>query len=58
MQTIFIIWLILGGLASIFVVAALMLSSRISQDEGLVESYDEWEASEAAPNAIPQQAEQ
>ena len=58
MQTIFIIWLILGGLASIFVVAALMLSSRISQDEGLVEDYDEWESSEAAPNIFPQQAEQ
>lgn len=58
MQTIFIIWLILGGLASIFVMAALMLSSRISQDEGLVENYDEWESSEAAPNVIPQQAEQ
>jgi hypothetical protein len=60
MQTIIIIWLILGLLASILVVAALMLSSRISQAEGLTECYDDWEEKEAevAQEMYPRQAEQ
>ncbi len=60
MQTIIIIWLILGLLASILVVAALMLSSRLSQEEGLTESYDDWEEKEAevAHEMYPRQAEQ
>ncbi len=58
MQTIAIVVLILGVLASLFVVAALMLSSRLSKAEGLVEEYDDWEASEMVQEAIPRQAEQ
>jgi hypothetical protein len=62
MQTIVIVWLILAILASIFVVAALMLSSRISQDEGVVENYEDWEAAEVSAEVVqevyPQQAEQ
>jgi hypothetical protein len=60
MQTIIIIWLILGLLASILVVAALMLSSRISQEEGLTECYDDWEEkeTEVAQEMYPRQAEQ
>ncbi len=60
MQTIIIVWLILSLLASILVVAALMLSSRLSRQEGLSESYDEWEAkeSEIAQEMYPRQAEQ
>jgi hypothetical protein len=62
MQTIVIVWLILAILASIFVVAALMISSRISQDEGVVENYDEWESAqvsaEVTQKVYPQQAEQ
>jgi len=60
MQTIIIVWLILGFLASILVVAALMLSSRISQEEGLSESYEDWEEkeAEAAQELYPRQAEQ
>jgi len=65
MQTIVIVWLILAILASIFVVAALMISSRISQDEGVVENYDEWESAQVSAEAstdvtqrvYPQQAE-
>ncbi len=60
MQTIIIVWLILGLLTSILVIAALMLSSRISQEEGLTESYDDWEEKEAevAQEMYPRQAEQ
>ena len=60
MQTIIIVWLILGFLTSILVVAALMLSSRLSQEEGLTESYEDWEAKEAevAQEMYPRQAEQ
>jgi hypothetical protein len=60
MQTIIIIWLILGFLTSILVVAALMLSSRLSQKEGVTESYEDWEEKEAevAPEMYPRQAEQ
>lgn len=60
MQTIIIVWLILGLLASILVVAALMLSSRLSQEEGLSENYDDWEAKEAevTQEMYPRQAEQ
>ena len=58
MQTIIIIWLILGFLTSILVVAALMRSSQLSQEEGLVEQYDDWEAKEIAPEMFPRQAEQ
>ncbi len=57
MQTIIIIWLILAILASIFVVAALMLSSRIGQGEGVIENYDDWEVAEVAQEICPQQAE-
>ena len=58
MQTVVIIWLIVSLLASILVVAALILSSRISQTEGVSESYDEWEAPEVAQEIYPRQAEQ
>ena len=60
MQTIIIVWLVLAFLASILVIAALMLSSRLSQEEGLSESYDDWEAkeTEAAQEMYPRQAEQ
>jgi Na+-transporting NADH:ubiquinone oxidoreductase subunit NqrC len=58
MQTVVIIWLIVSLLASILVVAALMLSSRISQTEGVSENYDEWEAPEVAQEIYPRQAEQ
>ena len=60
MQTIIIVWLILSFLASVLVIAALMLSSRLSQEEGLSESYDDWEANEAevAQEMYPRQAEQ
>ncbi|GJM41980.1 MAG: hypothetical protein DHS20C20_22620 [Ardenticatenaceae bacterium] len=57
MKTFIIIWLILGLLTSILVVAALMLSSRLSQEEGLSESYDDWETPEVAPEMYPRQAE-
>ena len=60
MQTFIIVWLILGLLASILVVAALMLSSRLSQEEGLTESYEDWEEKEAevVHEMYPRQAEQ
>ena len=57
MKTVIIIWLILGFFTSILVVAALMRSSQLSQDEGLVENYDDWEAKEVAQELYPQQAE-
>lgn len=59
MQTIIIVWLLLSLLASILVIAALMLSSRLSRQEGLSESYDDWEAKEAevAQEMYPRQAE-
>lgn len=58
MQTITIIWLIAAFFTSIFVVAALMLSSRTSQEEGVSENYDDWEAPEVAQEMYPRQAEQ
>lgn len=58
MQTLVIIWLILGLLTSILVVAALMLSSRLSQQEGVSENYDDWEAPEVVKEIYPRQAEQ
>lgn len=58
MQTILIVWLILGILTSIFVVAALMMSSKISQEEGITENYDEWEAPDIVQDVYPRQAEQ
>jgi hypothetical protein len=58
MKTFIIVWLVLGLLASILVISALMLSSRLSQEEGLSESYDDWEATEAAQEMHPRQAEQ
>lgn len=58
MQTIFIIWLILGFLASILIIAALMLSSQKSQKEGLSENYDDWEATKQAKEIYRPQAEQ
>jgi hypothetical protein len=58
MQTVVIIWLILSLLAIILVVAALMLSSRISQTEGVSENYDNWEAPEVVQEIYPRRAEQ
>ena len=58
MQTIVLIWLILGLLASIIVVAALMLSSQISREEGVSESYESQETSEVVREIYPRQAEQ
>ena len=58
MKIIFIIWLILAILTSIFVVGALMLSSRISQEEGHSESYEEWEAANQTQELYQRQAEQ
>ncbi|WP_420644399.1 hypothetical protein [Candidatus Leptofilum sp.] len=57
MKIFFIIWLILGLIVSIFVVAALMRSSQISQEEGLSESYEDWEAPDQAQELHPRQAE-
>lgn len=58
MKTLVIIWLVLGLLASILVVAALMLSSRLSQEEGVSESYEDWEAPEVVQDPYPRQVEQ
>jgi hypothetical protein len=58
MQTIFIIWLILGLFASVCLIAALMLSSRNSQREGDSESYDDWEAAEQTKEIYRPHAEQ
>ena len=58
MKTFIIIWLVLGVLTSLLVIAALMLSSRLSQEEGLSESYEDWEAPESAQEMYPRQAEQ
>ena len=58
MKTIFIIWLILALLTSVLVVAALMLSSRLSQEEGLSESYEDWEAANQTQKLYRRQAEQ
>ena len=58
MKTIFIIWLILALLTSVLVVAALMLSSRLSQEEGLSESYEDWEAANQTQELYRRQAEQ
>lgn len=57
MQIILLIWLMLGLLASIIVVAALMLSSRISQEEGVSERYEHRETSEVVREIYPQQVE-
>lgn len=57
MQTILLIWLILGLLTSIIVVAALMLSSKISQEEGVTERYEHRETSEVVREIYPRQAE-
>ena len=58
MQTIVIIWLIVGFIATVLAVAALMLSSRTSAQEGVTENYDDWEAPEVAQDVYPRQAEQ
>lgn len=58
MKTFIILWLILGLFASIFVVATLMLSSRLSQEEGLSENYEDWKTKESAPEMYPPQVEQ
>lgn len=58
MKIIIIIWLVLGLLTSILVIAALMRSSQISQQEGIEENYDHWEVPEAAPELHPRKAEQ
>ncbi|WP_420631902.1 hypothetical protein [Candidatus Leptofilum sp.] len=57
MKTFFIIWLILGLIVSVFVVAALMRSSQLSQQEGISESYEDWKAPEQAQELYPRQAE-
>lgn len=46
MKVFFIIWLVLALVVSVFVVAALMRSSQLSQQEGLDESYDDWQITE------------
>jgi hypothetical protein len=58
MQTIVLIWLMLGLLAAIIVVATLMLSSHISQEEGVSESYENQETSEVVREIYPRQVEQ
>ena len=58
MQTFLIIWLIAAIIATILVIAALVLSSRISEEEGIAESYEDWEANEPAQEMNPRQAEQ
>ncbi|MCA9954763.1 MAG: hypothetical protein H6657_03845 [Ardenticatenaceae bacterium] len=55
MQNILLIWLILGLITSVIVVAALMLSSRISQEEGVSEKYDCRETSEVVREIYPRQ---
>lgn len=57
METILVIWLVLGLLASIIVVAALMLSSRLSQEEGVSEKYVKPETSEVVREIFPRQVE-
>ncbi|GJM40279.1 MAG: hypothetical protein DHS20C20_05610 [Ardenticatenaceae bacterium] len=57
MKIFFIIWLVLALIVSVFVVAALMRSSQLSQEEGISESYDDWEAPEEARELFPRQAE-
>lgn len=58
MKTIIIVWLILAVVTSLFVVAALMLSSRLSQKEGLSESYEDWEEKNQAQEMYRPQTEQ
>lgn len=53
MQTLLVLWLILGLLASIIVVAALMLSAKISRKEGVTESYENRETSEVVREMYP-----
>lgn len=53
MQTLLVLWLILGLLASIIVVAALMLSAKISREEGVTESYENQETSEVVREMYP-----
>ena len=57
MKIFFIIWLILSLVVSIFVIAALMRSSQLSQEEGLSESYENWEEPKRAQELYPRQAE-
>lgn len=57
MKLFFIIWLILALVVSVFVIAALMRSSQLSQEEGISESYEDWEAVEQAQELYPRQAE-
>ncbi len=58
MQTIAIICLVASFITTVFVVSALMLSSRASQEEGVTETYDDWEAPEATGEVYPPQLEQ
>ncbi|MCA9138759.1 MAG: hypothetical protein KDB00_18435 [Planctomycetales bacterium] len=58
MKILIIVWLILAVLTSLFVVSALMLSSRLSQEEGLSESYEDWEEKNQAQELYRPQTEQ
>lgn len=58
MKVIFIVWLVLALLVSVFVVAALMRSSQLSQKEGLHESYEDWQINEPTQELYSRQAEQ
>ena len=58
MQTIVIIWLIVSLLTTVLVIATLMLSSRVSQEEGVTESYEDWKATEVTREVYQQQVEQ
>ena len=58
MKILIIVWLILAVLTSLFVVSALMLSSRLSQEEGLSESYEDWEEKKQAQELYRPQTEQ
>ena len=58
MKIFLIVWLILGLVVAVFVIAALIRSSQISQQNGLSESYDEWQVKESARERYPRQVEQ
>lgn len=58
MKVFFIVWLVLALVVSVFVVAALMRSSQLSQQEGLDESYDDWQITEPTQKVFTRQAEQ
>ena len=58
MKIIIIVWLILAVLTSLLVVAALMRSSQLSQQEGVSESYEDWEERNQAQEIYQPQTEQ